>query len=152
MFRVNVVSDTGSSFSLEISPNSTILQLKTSLVNHTGYSEESMVLTYISRLLQDRDTVRSVGLRASDTLHLFVRIPAEFEVFVCPPSGQLLRVTLGVTDTAADLLQKVKDLILVRASMQLLYDRKPLPQDVPLVSLKLGLEPQFKLWPKPPVT
>jgi len=149
MVRVSVVLDTGSSFSHETPNDSTIEALKISLVAITRCSPECMILTYRGKSLKDTDNIRALRIHEGDSIQFFMRSPNEFEVFVLPLTGEILRFTLSPKDTVVNLLAKVKAERRVRTSMQLLHKSRPLPTDVSIASLKLGPAPQFQLCPKP---
>ena len=151
MLSVTIVTDIGETFPLQVDPNSTVGNLKTDLVALARCSTESMILTHDSQTLRDIDSIQASNIPQGARIQLFVRMPAEFEVFVCPPTGELLRFTLSPKDTTEDLWAKVRDAIEVGPSMQLLYNGKKLQPGELIQSLQLGPSPQFVLWPVPPI-
>lgn len=151
MASVTIVTDIGETFTLPVAPNYKVSSLKTDLVEKARCSTESMVLTYSGQILKDDDTVQGFNIRDGERILLYVRMPAEYEVFVCPPTGELVRIPLTSGATTEDLWEKVRDLIEVGPSMQLLYQGNPLPSGQCLVELQLGPCPQFRLWPTPPI-
>jgi len=151
MLSVTIVTDIGETFTFEVDPNSTVGNLKTELVARARCSTESMILTHDSQTLRDIDSIQAYNIPQGARIQLFVRMPAEFEVFVCPPTGELLRFTLSPENKTEDLWAKVRDAIEVGPSMQLLYNGEKLQPGKLIQSLQLGPSPQFVLWPVPPI-
>ena len=151
MVRVAVATYAGDTLSIELPADGTVAALKFLLVREIRCSPESMILVYQGQKLEGNINIQDLGMQEGTKVQLFVRMPEEYEVFVCPPTGELLRIPLQIQDTAEVLFTKIQESIQVGPSMQLLHNGTPLPSNVPLASLRLGPSPQIDLWPKPPI-
>ena len=113
LVNLYVATPTGTTMTLNVSPNYTIRKVKQLIRDKEGISPSKQILISNDEILEDGMTLRSYGLESESTISLLSLEPKPETggtISVKTPTGKMMKISVNLTDTIGQLKAKFQDI------------------------------------------